>query len=163
MVSGLAAALALGLLAAAWSAGFFWTWSFMVMPGLSAAPPEAAIGAMRAANASIRGAGFAFVFFGPGLFAALSGALALAAGLKGPALAALVAAALYGAGVLAITFAANLPLNVALAAAAVSPDRAAEVWRGFAEPWTAWNHLRTGAATLTFAALAVAAALAVRG
>jgi uncharacterized membrane protein len=159
MVSGLAAALALGLLAAAWSAGFFWAWFFTVMPGLSAAPPEAAIGAMRAANASIRGAGFAFVFFGPGLFAAL----ALAAGLKGPALAALVAAALYGAGVLAVTFAANLPINAALAAAAVSPDTAAEVWRGFAEPWTAWNHLRTGAATLTFAALAVAAALAVRG
>lgn len=163
MTPMLAVALGLGLLAAAWSAGFFWAWSFTVMPGLSAAAPEAAIAAMRAANANIRGVGFAFVFFGPGLFAALSGALAFAAGLKGVALAALGAAALYGAGVLAVTAAANLPLNAALAAALVAPETAAAVWRDFAEPWTAWNHLRTAAATLAFALLAAAAAQAARG
>ena len=38
----LIAALALGLLAAAWSAGFLRAWSFTVVPGLSAAPPDAA-------------------------------------------------------------------------------------------------------------------------
>jgi uncharacterized membrane protein len=105
----LAAALALGLLVSAWSAGFFWSWSFAVMPGFAVSPPEAAVAAMRAANANIVGAGFAFVFFGPALLAALSFALAFASGLNGTALAALAAAALYGAGVIGVTFAATSP------------------------------------------------------
>ena len=162
MASMLAVTLSLGLLAVAWSAGFFWTWSFTVMPGLATAPPEAAIAAMRAVNANIRNAGFAFVFFGPAPFAVLAAALAAAAKKRAVASAALGAAALYGAGVLAVTFAANLPLNEALAAASVAPGTAAEVWRAYAEPWTAWNHLRAAAASLAFAALAAAAALALR-
>jgi uncharacterized membrane protein len=159
----LAATLALGLLAAAWSAGFFWAWSFTVMPGFAAAPPEAAIAAMRAVNASIAGPGFAFVFFGPAVFAALSAALAFAAGSSAAAWTGLAAATLHGVGVLAVTFAANIPLNTGLAAASFAPDTAAEVWRRFAEPWTAWNHLRTAAASLAFLALAAAAGLALRG
>lgn len=152
----LAAALSLGLLAAAWSAGFFWSWSFTVMPGLAAARPEAAVEAMRAVNANITGPFFAFVFFGPAVFAALAAALAFAAGWD-------AAAVLYGGGVVGVTVAANLPLNAALAAAPLTPDTAAEVWRAFAGPWTAWNHLRTAAASLAFAALAAAGALAFRG
>jgi uncharacterized membrane protein len=163
MVFLLAVALALGLLASAWSAGFFWSWSFTVMPGLAAAPPEAAIAAMRAINANIGSAGFFFVFFGPALLGALSCALAFASGLNAAALAALTAAALYGAGVIGVTVAVNLPMNAALAAAPVSPDTAAGVWRGFAEPWTAWNRLRTAAATAAFLAQAAAAGLALRG
>jgi uncharacterized membrane protein len=159
----LAAALALGLLASAWSAGFFWTWSFTVIPGFAAAPPEAAVAAMRAVNANIATPGFAFVFFGPAPLAALSAALAFAAGAGAAAWAALAAAALYGAGVIGVTFAANIPLNMALAAAPLAPETAAEVWRGFAEPWIAWNHLRTAAASLAFLALALAAVLASRG
>jgi uncharacterized membrane protein len=163
MATALFAALAAGLLASAWSAGFFWAWSFTVMPGFAAAPPEAAVAAMRAVNATIVGPGFAFVFFGPAILAALSAALAFAAGLSTTAWAALGAAALYAAGVIGITFAANIPLNNALAAASVSPETAAGVWRGFAEPWTAWNHLRTAAATAAFLAQAAAAGLALRG
>ena len=55
MIQLLAGALALGLLAAAWSAGFFWAWSFTVMPGFAAAAPEAAIAAMRAGVAFASG------------------------------------------------------------------------------------------------------------
>jgi uncharacterized membrane protein len=162
MPVALHAALALALLAAAWSAGFFWAWSFTVMPSFAAAPPEAAIAAMRAVNANIVGPGFAFVFFGPALLAALCCALAFAAGANAAALSALAAAAVYGAGVIGVTFAANLPLNAALAAASVPPGGAAEVWHGYAAPWTAWNHLRTTAASLAFLALAAAAVLAAR-
>jgi hypothetical protein len=32
------ALIVLAILASEWSAGFFWSWSFTVMPGLSAAP-----------------------------------------------------------------------------------------------------------------------------
>ncbi len=163
MATVLAATLALGLLASAWSAGFFWTWSFTVMPGFAAAPPEAAVAAMRAVNANIAGPGFAFVFFGPAVLAALSAALAFVAGLNSVALTALVAAVLYGAGVDGVTFAENIPLNMALAAAPAGPETAAELWSGFAAPWTAWNHLRTAAASLAFLVLAGAGMLAVRG
>jgi uncharacterized membrane protein len=163
MATVLAATLALGLLASAWSAGFFWTWSFTVMPGFAAPPPEAAVAAMRAVNANIVGPGFAFVFFGPAVLAALSAALAFVAGLNSVALTALVAAVLYGAGVVGVTFAANIPLNMALAAAPAGPETAAELWSGFAAPWTAWNHLRTAAASLAFLVLAGAGMLAVRG
>lgn len=163
MTAALVAAFALGLLAAAWSAGFFWAWSFTVMPGFAAAPPEAAAAAMRAVNSNIAGPGFAFVFFGPGLLAALCGALAFAAGHHAAAWAALAAAAVYGAGVVGVTFAANIPLNEGLAAAPLATGAtAAETWRGFAEPWTAWNHLRTAAASLAFLLLAGSAALAMR-
>lgn len=157
----LSATLALALLAVAWSAGFFWTWSFTVMPGLATAPPEAAIAAMRAVNANVRSAAFAFVFFGPALLAALVAALAFAAQRPAAAWAAVVALAVYAGGVLFVTFGVNVPLNETLAAAAVAPDTAAAVWAVYAPPWTAWNHLRTAAATLSFAAL-VAAALALR-
>jgi uncharacterized membrane protein len=159
MAAMLGGALALGLLAAAWSAGFFWAWSFTVMPGFAAAPPEAAVAAMRAVNANIVGPGFAFVFFGPAVLAALSAALAFAAGSGAAAWAALAAAAVYAAGVVGVTFAANIPLNNALAAAPSAPETAAEVWRSFAGPWTTWNHLRTAAATLAFLAMALAAVL----
>lgn len=150
MVLLLNVALALGLLAAAWSAGFFWTWSFTVMPGLGVAAPEA----MGAVNANARSAGFAFVFFGPPLFAALAGGLALVVQARPAALAVFAAVVMYAAGVLAVTFAVHLPLNEWLAAA---PGAAGEVWRDDAAPWTAWNHLRTAGATTAFLLLVVAA------
>ena len=80
MTTLLAPALSLGVLAAAWSAGFFGSWSFTVMPGLAAVGPEAPVGAMRAIGANIAGPFFAFVLFGPGVLAALAAALAFAAG-----------------------------------------------------------------------------------
>lgn len=163
MVTAAIVALAVGLLASALSAGFFWAWSFTVMPGLAAAPPEAAIAAMRAMNAGIGGPGFAFVFFGPALFAALGWVLALGAGLPAAAWASFVGAALYGLGVIAVTFVVNLRLNAELAAASVAPGAAAGVWRGYARPWITWNHGRTTAATLAFLALAAALVLAARG
>lgn len=162
MAAALAVALALGLLAAGWSAGFFWAWSFTVMPGFAAAPPEAAVASMRAVNANIAGPGFAFVFFGPLPLALLAAVLAFAAGSGAAGWTALAAAAVYGAGVIGVAFAANIPLNNALAAASLAAETADETWRGFAEPWTAWNHLRTAAASLAFLALAGAVALALR-
>ncbi len=154
--------LALAVLAAAWSAGFFWTWSFTVMPGLASAPPEAAIAAMRAVNEGIRTAGFAFVFFGPALLAALAGGLGLAWDRPVTAWLALAAGALYAAGVVGITFAFNLPLNDQLARAVVTAETAGRVWADYAVPWTGWNHLRTTMATAALGLLIGAAIRAAR-
>jgi uncharacterized membrane protein len=57
-----------GLLACALSAGFFYTYSISVMPGLAAADPLSAIRAMQGINAVIRTPVFAFAFFGALLF-----------------------------------------------------------------------------------------------
>lgn len=154
--------LALAVLAAAWSAGFFWAWSFTVMPGLANAPPDAAIAAMRAVNEGIRTAGFAFVFFGPALLAAFAGGIGLARGHSVTGWLALAAAAVSAAGVIGTTFAFNLPLNDQLARAAVTAETAGRVWADYAVPWTGWNHLRTTMATAALGLLIGAAIRASR-
>jgi hypothetical protein len=52
-----------GLLAGALSAGFFYTYSISVMPGLAAADPLSGIRAMQGINAVIRTPVLAFAFF----------------------------------------------------------------------------------------------------
>ncbi len=70
---------------------------------------------------------------------------------------ALAGALAYGLGVLAVTFAVNVPLNEALAAVRpAAAEQAGEVWRGYAEPWTAWNHVRALTSMLSFALLTAA-------
>ncbi|NKC31703.1 anthrone oxygenase family protein [Falsiroseomonas selenitidurans] len=151
--------LGLAVLSAGWSAGFFWSWSFTVMPGLSAAAPLTAVEAMRAANAGIRTAFFAFVFFGPLPLALAAGAAQVALGARQRAGAAGAAAVVYGLGVILVTVLFNLPLNDSLAQAQVTATNAAETWAGYAGPWTAWNHLRVAASTATMLLLVLAVAL----
>jgi Domain of unknown function (DUF1772) len=72
---------------------------------------------------------------------------------------AFIYAAVYGAGVFAVTFAFNVPLNESLASADPSGDAAAGTWRAYEQSWTAWNHVRAVALSLAFAALAGAVVL----
>lgn len=152
----------LAVLASGWSAGFFWSWSFTVMPGLSAASPSAAIEAMRATNAAIATPFFAFVFFGPLPFALAAAVAAWAGGWAAAAWIAAAAAVIYGVGVVAVTFLVNVPMNDALAAAAVEHANAAAVWRDYAVPWTRWNHLRVACSTAALLLLVLAAVRASR-
>jgi uncharacterized membrane protein len=154
--------LGLALLASAWSAGFFWSWSFTVMPGLSAASPAVAVEAMRAVNAGIATPFFAFVFFGPLPFALAAAAAAWTAGARMPAGLAAAAAVIYALGTIGVTFLVNVPLNNGLASATVDVSNAASVWRTYAAPWTAWNHLRVAASTAALLLLVLAAVLAAK-
>lgn len=158
----LAVLLATAILASAWSAGFFWSWSFTVMPGLSASSPLAAIEVMRTTNAGIRTPFFAFVFFGPLLLSLATAGLAWMAKRQASAGVALAAAAIYGLGVLAVTFSINVPLNDALAAASVTDLNATTTWRDYDGRWTAWNHIRVVASSATLLLLALGAVLAKR-
>lgn len=125
--------------------GFFYSWSFTIMPGLSTAEPSAAIAAMNAINASISNALFAAFFFGtPVAAAALAARIA---GRRGAAAPLLIATLVYGIGCLAVTALVHIPMNEALAQAQGGHDG---VWRGYAPVWTRWNHLRTGACLATF-------------
>lgn len=162
------ALLALGLLATALAAGFFYAYSVSVVPGLTAAGPDVAVPAMQAINAGIRTPVFAFAFFGALVFPLLAGLAGLAGlaagGRRTPALLALAATVVYGVGVFAVTFAVNIPLNEALAAAGTpaTPAEAAASWGRYAPPWTAWNHVRTLASILAGALLAAALVAAFR-
>jgi uncharacterized protein (TIGR02246 family) len=53
---------------------------------------------------------------------------------------------LYLVGTIVVTIARNVPLNDALAAVDPSSADAGRVWTDYLKKWTAWNHLRTGAA-----------------
>jgi uncharacterized membrane protein len=147
------ALLLLGLLASALIAGFFYAYSVSVMPGLAAGDPLVATHAMRGINAVIRTPVFAFSFFGALAFPFTA---ALVARRRAVVVLALAGGLVYGIGGLVVTFAVNVPLNEALAAAAPTAANAAELWHRYATPWTVWNHVRTLASIIAFALLTAA-------
>jgi uncharacterized membrane protein len=117
-------------IATALMAGFFWSFSVVVMDGLRLLPPLEAMRAMQAINAAVRNALFALGFFGtPILCLLVLLALLLPAGRGVGGFVAALGAVLYIALAFVVTFARNVPLNEALAAAT-----SAEQWNGFLSP-----------------------------
>lgn len=144
------------LLAAALSAGFFYTFSILVMPALATADAGTAIQAMQKINLSVRTALFAFAFFGAPALPLLA---ALAAGLAGHRSAAGLALAsglLQIGAVFAVTLLVNVPLNEALAPVAASSPMAAATWASYDARWTPWNHVRAVGAAASFLCLLAA-------
>jgi uncharacterized membrane protein len=146
-----------GLLASALSAGFFYSYSISMMPGLAAADPSSAIRAMQGINAVIRTPIFAFAFFGSLVFPLATSLTAWTGRARQVAVLAFLSAVLYGLGVFAVTVLVNVPLNEALASANPTSDTAASVWANYYGPWTAWNHVRAVSANLAFGLFAAAA------
>ena len=146
-----------GLWALALSAGFFYTYSFSVMPGLAAADPASAIHAMQGINAVIRTPTFAFVFFGPLLFPIASAIVAWLVGDRRVGVLTALSATIYALGVFAVTFLVNVPLNEELAAVRPTGDTAASTWTNYERPWTSWNNLRALCSSLSFGLFAAAA------
>lgn len=147
--------LAFWLLASAWSAGFFYTYSISVMPGLTATDSLSAIRAMQGINAVINTPAFAFSFFGALVLPLALASFAWLARQKYVAFVALSGCMIYAIGVVAVTFLINAPLNESLAAARASEGNAGGIWEDYSGPWTLWNHLRALAAGLAFGCSAV--------
>jgi uncharacterized membrane protein len=145
--------LLLGLLASALIAGFFYAYSVSVMPGLSATDPLVATHAMRGINAVIRTPLFAFSFFGALAFPLVT---ALVVQRRAARVLALSSGLVYGLGGVGVTFAVNIPLNEALAAAAPTAANAADLWNQYTATWTMWNHVRTLASIIALALLIAA-------
>jgi uncharacterized membrane protein len=146
-------------LATALMAGFFWSFSVVVMDGLRLLPPLEAMRAMQAINAAVRNALFALGFFGTPilcLLVLLAVVLPAGRGVGGPVAAS--GAALYIALAFVVTFARNIPLNEALAAAT-----SAEQWNALLAPWVSWNHVRTAGSMAAACLLALGYALDQRG
>jgi uncharacterized membrane protein len=136
------------------SAGFFVTYQISVMPGLAGASDLVFVQSMQAINAAVRSVPFAVIFFGP--LPLLVAAGIASARTRAAAMLLLVAAVLYGAGVIGVTFAGNVPLNEMLATQ-LDPADASAARLAYEAPWNRLNAIRTGCVLLAFALTAVAA------
>ncbi|MDR7381592.1 DUF1772 domain-containing protein [Promicromonospora iranensis] len=122
------------------SAGVFYGFSSFIMSGLARASDDAAGAGMSGINETALLPPFMSVFFGALLVPAGTGIWGLVEGRDGGAWV-LAAAAVYLVGTFGVTAALNVPLNNRLLGA---HDKGAG-WRAYWRPWTAWNHVRTGA------------------
>jgi uncharacterized membrane protein len=147
----LATALGCGL-----SAGAFFAFSAFVMPALARLPAAQAIAAMQSINKLAVTPAFMTAVFGTALACAGLAVWSVVAWDQRSAPLVLAGSAVYLAGTIVVTMAANVPLNNALAI--IRPDEAgaAGQWSGYLSRWVAWNHVRAAAALTAAALLAVA-------
>jgi uncharacterized membrane protein len=147
--------LSLAAFATALMAGLFYAFQWLVMPGLNATEPLAAVKSMQAINLAVRNVFFMFAFFGPLVLGGITALLYLASWRSSPALCAWAGFLAYALGAFGITVMFNIPLNDSLAAASPTAATAGEIWRTFYDPWMFWNLVRTilsAVALLLFAA-----------
>lgn len=123
-------------------AGFFYAFSFTVMPGLDLLTGDAAMDAMRGINVAVRNPVFFATFaLTPVLGFLLAGAC-LFTGRRWPGVLLLVSFAVYAAGVVALTASLSVPMNRALSEGSLS---GMANWLEWSATWTGANHLRTAA------------------
>ncbi|MCC0033973.1 MAG: DUF1772 domain-containing protein [Hoeflea sp.] len=131
--------------------GFFYAWVCSTMWGLDAADPAVAIKAMQAMNASVRNAVFFPAFFLTPVVLAITAGLLVRSGGRGAAIWFALAASVYLAGGLGVTVIVNVPMNEALALAAVpeTAEAANQLWQAYSGRWQDWNQIRTAASGLS--------------
>lgn len=147
----LGTALGCGLLA-----GAFFAFSAFVMPALNRLPPAQGIAAMQSINKLAVTPAFMTALFGTALACVSLAVWALVAWGQRPAPWVLAGSALYLAGTIVVTIAANVPLNDALATVHLADVGASGHWRSYLSHWTAWNHVRAAAALASAGLLTVA-------
>lgn len=157
MASLMTVLLGLGAIGSGLVAGVFLAFSGFVMTALARLPAPQGIAAMQAINVTVLRSAFMVAFVGTAVCCA---ALAAAAMLRWQAGDPIVLAGcvLYLAGSFASTLRFNVPLNTELARLDPDAPTAAETWVRYVGAWTAWNHVRTVAATLSAAAFIAALA-----
>ncbi|HLT12089.1 MAG TPA: DUF1772 domain-containing protein [Micromonosporaceae bacterium] len=138
------------------SAGLFYTFFFSVMPGLGSTDDRTFVAAMQWINARILNGWFAIAFVGAPLLTVAAAIVALAA--PGDATGTrpwTIAAAVLALATVAITAAANVPLNNMLEAAG-EPDKIVDpagLRARFERPWVRWNNVRTATSVAAFACM----------
>ena len=143
------------LLGCALMAGAFFAFSSFVMKALARLPPAQGIAAMQSINFAVINPWFLTPFLGTAALCALLAASPLLRRPEPVNVWLTAGGLLYVVGTFLVTIAFNVPRNQALEAVdAGSPD-APRVWAGYLATWTAWNHVRTVAAVLATAALAL--------
>jgi uncharacterized membrane protein len=136
----LAAALGSGVMA-----GFFFSFSFVVMQSLERLPAAQGIAAMQVINVVVINRWFLSIFLGTAVVCAVLLVAALLWQTPGAFL--LLAGSIsYVVGTFLVTLAFNVPRNDALAAAVPDSTAGAALWSDYLVSWTQWNHVRTAAA-----------------
>ena len=130
-------------------AGLFAAFAYAVMPGLRRVDDETFVRTMRGINVAILNPVFALLFGGALVLAIAAAVL----GRNGESRWWLAAGAVLYLATIAITLAANVPLNEALEN---GKDSASSLRASFETPWTAWNVARTVTSLGSFMSLAAA-------
>jgi uncharacterized membrane protein len=118
-------------------AGVFFAFSAFVMPALRRLPAAQGIAAMQSINKLAVTPAFMTALFGTALACVGLAVWAVVAWGQSPAPWVLAGSALYLAGAIVVTIAANVPLNDALAALHPDGAGAAGRWAGYLSRWTA--------------------------
>jgi len=147
----LVAALGCGL-----NGGVFFAWSTFVMDGLRRAAAPAGIAVMQSINRQAPTPAFMLLWLGTGLVTVVLAVWTAVSGGDRRAVLAIAAAVVYIGGSLVTTFARNVPMNDRLDRVDADSAEGAAYWRQYVRRWTAWNHLRTAAGTLSCGLLIVA-------
>ncbi len=136
-------------------AGFFFAFSVVVMPGLDVTAPDSAVLAMQGINRAVRNGVFFSSFFLGMVFAISLAVWLFVIGTRRSAIKMLLAAIVYGVGVIVLTATINVPMNEALAQV-TDLASASEVWSDYSPTWTTWNSVR-GVFCIVAFALAISA------
>jgi len=138
------------------NAGFFFAFSVVVMRALAERPAPEGISTMQAINVVVLNRWFLGAFFGTALISIA--ALVVAAGRwseRGSAWL-LAGALLYLVGTLLVTMLFNVPRNESLKRLSPGAVESQAYWNDYLASWTAWNHVRAGAALLAAACFGMA-------
>ena len=126
-------------------AGFFFSFSVVVMQSLGRIPAPAGIAAMQSINIVVINPWFFAAFFGTAVLSIAAIVVALMRWQDPRAAYLLAGGIVYLVGTILVTMVCNVPRNNALAALAPESPEAAKYWLNYLSTWTAWNHVRTSA------------------
>lgn len=137
-------------------AGIYFAFSVFIMSAFDRAGLATGIAAMNSINVAILKSAFLPLFFLTSLGALVLAAAALLTWEGQASLLIVGGALIYFIGMTVVTVVFNVPLNNELAAIDPGSPQAADVWLRYLTTWTPWNHVRTVASTLAFAAFIAA-------
>jgi uncharacterized membrane protein len=129
-------------------AGVFFAFSSLVMPALARLPAAQGIAAMQAINRVALFKPFLLTFAGTAAACAALALLSLGSWAEPKVQRRIAGCALYLVGTFLVTAAIHVPRNEALERVDAAAGQAATLWLTYLSEWTAWNHVRAGAALL---------------
>jgi uncharacterized membrane protein len=161
----LAALLALDVIGFGMVAGFFATFSDLVMPSLKRSRPEAAIEVMQVINREVFHSKTIFALWGMlGLSLVVAVAAVATQMPKGPLALVVAGCVAYFAGVLIVSRACNLPMNDLLASMRAADSEAMHYWQNeYLVRWVFWNSVRAVASAAAGTCFLLAGGWLMRG
>jgi len=137
-------------------AGVFFAFSTFVMRALARLQPAQGIGAMQSINRTVINPWFLGVFLGTAVACILLSGSAIWRWHQPGSVYLLAGSLLYLIGTVLVTGVFNVPLNDTLESVEPTSEDASGEWDRYLSKWMVWNHVRTAAALLGTALLALA-------